>query len=66
MSTTTNAGTDRAPYHLDIEEVAASLETDARRGLPTAEARERLVRYGRNELTEEEAIPAWKKSSVSS
>jgi Ca2+-transporting ATPase len=61
MSTTTNAGTERAPYQLDVDELLALLETDAQRGLSDTEARERLARYGRNELTAEEAIPAWKK-----
>jgi P-type Ca2+ transporter type 2C len=37
------------------------LGTDAERGLTKAEARVRLDRCGRNELTAEKPIPAWKK-----
>lgn len=38
-----------------------ALGTDAESGLTKAEARVRLDRYGRNELTAEKPIPAWKK-----
>ena len=39
----------------------AALRTDARLGLSEAEARARLGRHGRNELTAEEPVPAWRK-----
>src|SRR5262249_60109253 len=42
-------------------DVLAALETDARRGLTQAEAQARLQRLGKNELTAEKPIPAWKK-----
>jgi Ca2+-transporting ATPase len=38
-----------------------ALKTDARRGLSKGEAHARLARYGRNELTAEKSVPAWKK-----
>jgi Ca2+-transporting ATPase len=39
----------------------AALGTDAEHGLSHAEARSRLERYGRNELTPEKPVPAWRK-----
>jgi len=38
-----------------------SLNADFRRGLSATEARTRLERDGRNELTAEEPVPGWKK-----
>jgi Ca2+-transporting ATPase len=49
------------PYRQSIDEVLAALGTDARTGLSSGEARERLVRYGSNELAAEEPVPAWRK-----
>lgn len=48
-------------YQQSIDEVLAALDTDARRALSEAEARERFERYGKNELTAEKPAPAWKK-----
>ncbi|HTJ54401.1 MAG TPA: HAD-IC family P-type ATPase, partial [Nitrosospira sp.] len=48
-------------YRLPIEEVLASLATDAHSGLSEAEARARLEQYGRNELAAEKLVPGWKK-----
>jgi P-type Ca2+ transporter type 2C len=48
-------------YEQSVDEVLADQRTDARRGLSTSEARERLQRYGSNELTREKPVPAWKK-----
>jgi Ca2+-transporting ATPase len=48
-------------YRKPVEDVIASLRSDAQRGLSTAEARERLARYGRNELLSEPPIPAWRR-----
>jgi Ca2+-transporting ATPase len=48
-------------YQQSVDEVLATLGTDARRGLSETEARARLERYGKNELTAEEPIPRWRK-----
>jgi Ca2+-transporting ATPase len=48
-------------YRHPVAEVVAALHTDAERGLSQGEARGRLDRYGRNELTAEQRIPAWRK-----
>jgi Ca2+-transporting ATPase len=54
--------TDKLPaYQQDVNEVLAALGTDARLGLTTAEAEKRLKIYGKNELTPEAAVPAWRK-----
>ena len=49
------------PYQQPVDAVIAALGTDARRGLSEAEARARLERHGRNELTAEKPVPAWRK-----
>ena len=49
------------PYQESVDAVIAALGTDSRRGLSEAEARTRLAREGRNELTAEEPMPAWRK-----
>ncbi|HEV7757696.1 MAG TPA: cation-translocating P-type ATPase [Acidimicrobiales bacterium] len=41
--------------------VVEVLGTDAERGLTSAEAADRLVRHGANELEAEAAVPAWRK-----
>jgi Ca2+-transporting ATPase len=48
-------------YQQSVDEVLAALETDVRRGLSEGEARARLERYGKNELTAEKPVPAWRK-----
>ncbi|OFW08396.1 MAG: haloacid dehalogenase [Acidobacteria bacterium RIFCSPLOWO2_02_FULL_67_36] len=48
-------------YQQPVEDVLAGLGTDTHRGLSAAEARARLERYGRNELTAEAPTPAWRK-----
>ena len=59
---TPSAGPNQKPaYQLPVREVLAAHDTDERHGLSEAEARARLNRYGRNELTAEEAVPWWKK-----
>src|SRR5688572_26754070 len=50
-----------APYRQRIDEVLAMHGTDVQLGLSGAEARARLERFGRNELTAEEPVPAWRK-----
>ena len=49
------------PYRLPVEQVVAAFETDAGAGLSAATVRARLERSGRNELTAEPAVPAWRK-----
>src|SRR4029078_4826342 len=48
-------------YRHSVDEVLLTLQTDARHGLSDVEARTRLARYGRNELTAEKPVPAWRK-----
>src|SRR5687767_14689268 len=60
-STQASSDSSAAPYRQRVEEVLAALRTDARLGLSEAEARARLGRHGRNELTAEEPVPAWRK-----
>ena len=48
-------------YRQTFEEVAAALATDGSRGLGDEDARSRLDRYGPNELTAEEGVPAWRR-----
>src|SRR5580765_456103 len=49
------------PYEQSVDAVIAGLHTDPRRGLTEAEARTRLERHGRNDLTAERPMPLWKK-----
>jgi Ca2+-transporting ATPase len=51
----------RASYQQSVDEVLSWLATDAEAGLSEAEARARLERYGKNELTAEKPVPAWRK-----
>ncbi|GIV78559.1 MAG: ATPase [Litorilinea sp.] len=46
-------------HHQSIEEVLAALGSDAKQGLSAAEARERLNRYGPNELVERGRKSPW-------
>ena len=48
-------------YRQTLEEVAAALATDLSTGLADQDARSRLDRYGPNELTAEEDVPAWRR-----
>jgi Ca2+-transporting ATPase len=48
-------------YQQRLDEVLAALNTDPRLGLSQAEVRARLEKYGRNELTAEKPVPAWRK-----
>src|ERR1044072_1265325 len=50
-----------SPYQQPLENVVAAFDTDVRNGLTQAEARNRLERYGRNELTAKNPVPAWRK-----
>src|ERR1700754_671618 len=49
------------PYQQSIDEVLAAFSSDPRLGLSPAEAQARLEKYGRNELTTEKPVPAWRK-----
>ncbi|WOH53266.1 HAD-IC family P-type ATPase [Bradyrhizobium sp. sBnM-33] len=49
------------PHQQTADRVLSALNTDADVGLTSAEARSRLDRFGRNELTAEEPVPAWRK-----
>jgi Ca2+-transporting ATPase len=48
-------------YRQDTEAVLTALGTDAEYGLRTEEAHARLAGRGRNELTADEPVPAWRK-----
>ncbi|MFY9201592.1 MAG: cation-translocating P-type ATPase [Methanosarcina flavescens] len=49
------------PYRQSANEVLTALGTDARTGLSEKEAQARLERYGKNELTAEKPVTAWRK-----
>ncbi|MEO6568079.1 MAG: cation-transporting P-type ATPase, partial [Opitutaceae bacterium] len=49
------------PHHQSVDTALAALGSDARRGLSDTEARSRLEKSGRNELTAEKPVPAWRK-----
>ena len=61
MSAATIQRDQMTAYQQQVEEVLTALGTDARRGLSEKEALARLERYGRNELTAEKPVPAWRK-----
>jgi len=61
MSVTPVSWDPTPAYRQPAEAVVVALATDARRGLSQAEARARLDRHGRNELTAEKPVPAWRK-----
>ena len=48
-------------YRESPESVAATLESDLRRGLTDDDARARLARYGPNELASKPPVPAWRR-----
>ncbi|MGZ3443611.1 MAG: HAD-IC family P-type ATPase, partial [Polyangia bacterium] len=48
-------------HHASADEVAAYWQSNLEHGLSTAEARDRLVRIGRNRLPEEPPEPWWRK-----
>ena len=50
-----------AAYRLSTDQVIAAQSSDARLGLSIEEASARLERYGRNELSTEKPLPAWRK-----
>jgi Ca2+-transporting ATPase len=61
MNTETLAAGEMKPHRLTADDVLSALGTDPQAGLTQAQARERLRRYGRNELVAETPVPAWRK-----
>ena len=61
MSTALIDGKRIEGYLQSADEVLLALGTDAQRGLSREEARARLDTYGKNELTGEKPVPAWRK-----
>src|SRR5262245_37608366 len=60
MSAATIRQDPKNAYQQSVDEVLAALDIDAQKGLSQEEARARLERYGKNELTAEKPVPAWK------
>jgi Ca2+-transporting ATPase len=61
MSITTIQQDQVAAYQQPVDEVLNELHTDAQSGLSEEEARARLKKYGKNELTAEKTVPAWRR-----
>lgn len=62
MSTAITPQTEPAiAYRQSVEELSSALGTDLEAGLSREEAQTRLQRHGRNELTAEKPVPAWRK-----
>ena len=61
MSVSTMQRVGSAPYQQSLDEVSAAFDTDLQIGLSREEAKTRLRRHGRNELTAEQPVPAWRK-----
>lgn len=61
MKTVPPEGNPMAAFRQSVKDIVVSLATDAQRGLTAEEARDRLERYGRNELASEKPVPAWRK-----
>lgn len=55
------ANAELGAYRQTVEAVVAALGTDSQAGLSQEEARARLDRYGKNELTAKTPVPAWRK-----
>ena len=49
------------PYRRSVAEVIAATATDPESGLSARQAKDRLERFGRNELITEKPVPAWRK-----
>ena len=61
MNTATIERDPLPPYQQSVDALLTALGTDAQHGLSQGEARARLERYGRNELTAEKPVPGWRK-----
>ncbi|HEX5032555.1 MAG TPA: cation-transporting P-type ATPase, partial [Candidatus Eisenbacteria bacterium] len=51
---------EQPEYSRDVSDIATALRTDPSAGLSDRDARERLERYGRNELAADKAVAAWR------
>ena len=61
MSAATSQRERSEMYQQNIDAVLLAFGTDARSGLSEKEAQARLERHGKNELTAEKPVPAWRK-----
>jgi Ca2+-transporting ATPase len=61
MSAATSQQEQLAPYRQPVDAVLTAFSTDAQSGLSKGEAQARLKSYGKNELTAEKPVPAWRK-----
>jgi len=61
MNTATIEQDQMTAYQKPVDEVLTTLDTNAQSGLSEGESRARLDKYGKNELTAEKPVPAWKK-----
>jgi Ca2+-transporting ATPase len=62
VTTAANVAVDpNRAYRQHIDDVVAVLGTNLQRGLTEREAQSRLERHGRNELTGEKPVPAWRR-----
>src|SRR6185437_2177108 len=48
------------PYRLSVDEALVAFASDTKHGLSESEARERLAKYGKNELEAKQPVPGWK------
>ena len=48
------------PYRLSVDEALMAFASDTKHGLSESEARERLDKYGKNELEAKQPVPGWK------
>ena len=55
------ASPELEPYLGSADSVLIALESDLHLGLSSTQARERLARYGSNELAQEKPVSAWRK-----
>jgi P-type Ca2+ transporter type 2C len=60
-TTARNAPDATIAYRQDVDDVIEALKSDARAGLTEEDAKARLERDGRNELTAETPVPAWRR-----
>jgi P-type Ca2+ transporter type 2C len=49
------------PYQQSADDILAAFPSDSGHGLSESEARERLDKYGANELKAKKPVPGWKK-----
>lgn len=61
MSTAASEAPHVTAYRQRVDDLITTLQSDTQLGLTDADARSRLERYGRNELTAEKPVPAWRR-----